>query len=378
MPSTMPTALGTHLAGPVTTVSTGLLLVRPDGSRFGFTDHDQTIDSTSVTQWPSAYRGTYSPAFSYTTSAIRSSSDGSVDNLETQGVLDSDAITEADLEAGLFDNSIVRMFIFNWNDLTNGINIRKVGTIGKVTIGQNQFKAELRGLLQYLQTIVGRTIQPTCDADLGDVRCTIDLSALKVSDTAATVLSRKQFTGTGLTQAGPIVKSYTSSKITFQRPNEIIDGANGFVSAGFLANDAILIQGSSRNDTAALIKTVTAGVITTVQNDPLILTERTVEPVTLTSTVLGYFDLGYVKFTSGLNNGLMGEVRSYSGPSSQTIKLFLDMPYDIQAGDTFDLFPGCDHRIQTCKGKFSNAINFRGFFSVPGQNALLVYPNGNG
>jgi uncharacterized phage protein (TIGR02218 family) len=385
----MPSALATHLASPVTSISTGLLLIRPDGTRFGFTDHDQPIDSTSVTQWPAAYRGTYSPSFSYTTSAARSTSDGSVGGLETQGVLDSEAITESDLEAGRFDNSAVYMFIFNWADLTNGINIRKTGTIGKVTIGQNQFKAELRGLLQYLQTIVGRTVQPTCDADLGDSRCTINLTARQVSDTVATVQSHKQFTGTGLTQPGPVVKSYTSSKITFQRPTAageggglIIDGANGFGSAGFLAGDTILIQGSARNDGPGLIKSLAvvtgSGVMTMVQNDPLILTERTVEPVTLTSIVLGYFDLGHVQFTSGLNSGLRSEVRSYSGPTAQSITFFLDMPYDIAPGDTYDIFPGCDHRIQTCVAKFSNAINFRGFFSVPGQNALWVYPNGNG
>ena len=42
---------------------------------------------------------------------------------------------------------------------------------------QKGFTAQLRGLAHYLQQPKGRLLQLTCDADLGDARCTVHLSS---------------------------------------------------------------------------------------------------------------------------------------------------------------------------------------------------------
>ncbi|KPB02281.1 DUF2163 domain-containing protein [Ahrensia marina] len=43
------------------------------------------------------------------------------------------------------------------------------------------------------------------------------------------------------------------------------------------------------------------------------------------------------------------------------------------AGAEFDIIAGCDKRFETCKAKFSNHINFRGFPHMPGNENALNY-----
>ena len=36
---------------------------------------------------------------------------------------------------------------------------------------------------------------------------------------------------------------------------------------------------------------------------------------------------------------------------------------------------GCDRQFATCRDRFGNAVNFRGFPHMPGEEAVLRYPN---
>ncbi len=83
-----------------------------------------------------------------------------------------------------------------------------------------------------------------------------------------------------------------------------------------------------------------------------------------------YFRYGLMTWTSGANNGLKMEVKSYLLSGGQ-FELQGEMPYDIIPGDTFDVYAGCDKNVETCKAKFSNIVNFRGFPYVPGADAIV-------
>jgi uncharacterized phage protein (TIGR02218 family) len=48
------------------------------------------------------------------------------------------------------------------------------------------------------------------------------------------------------------------------------------------------------------------------------------------------------------------------------------MPQPISAGDTFIVTPGCDKRFTTCQAKFANAVNFRGFPHMPGNDFITA------
>ena len=50
------------------------------------------------------------------------------------------------------------------------------------------------------------------------------------------------------------------------------------------------------------------------------------------------------------------------------------MPRPVVPGDGFVVTAGCDKRFTTCRDKFANVANFRGFPQMPGTDAVLGYP----
>jgi len=77
-----------------------------------------------------------------------------------------------------------------------------------------------------------------------------------------------------------------------------------------------------------------------------------------------YFSLGRLVWLTGNNAGFSRLVRSYA-QSSGAITLIAPMPFAVQVGDTFTVYPGCDKQLTTCTNKFSNAANFGGVPYTP-------------
>jgi uncharacterized phage protein (TIGR02218 family) len=46
----------------------------------------------------------------------------------------------------------------------------------------------------------------------------------------------------------------------------------------------------------------------------------------------------------------------------------------VAVGDTLRVTAGCDRRFASCKAKFANAVNFRGFPHIPGSDYVLRHP----
>jgi uncharacterized phage protein (TIGR02218 family) len=178
------TALAQHLAGEVTTLATCWQITRRDGIVLGFTDHVRDLEIDGVT---------YRAASGYTRTAIRGTANLAVDNLDVESVLSSDGMTEEDLRAGKYDFAEVRLFLVNYQDLGQGILKLRRGWLGKVTIRDGMYVAELRVMTQRLQMTVGEVYAPDCSADLGDARCGIDLTALEESGAVGTVLGATAF-----------------------------------------------------------------------------------------------------------------------------------------------------------------------------------------
>ena len=85
----------------------------------------------------------------------------------------------------------------------------------------------------------------------------------------------------------------------------------------------------------------------------------------------GRFDGGRLDWLTGRNAGTRSEMRRLAGSDAA---LAVPTGYPIAAGDTFRLHPGCDKSFATCKAKFANAVNFRGFPFMPGDDAVVAYP----
>jgi uncharacterized phage protein (TIGR02218 family) len=88
----------------------------------------------------------------------------------------------------------------------------------------------------------------------------------------------------------------------------------------------------------------------------------------------GYYNYGKIVFSSGLNSGITMQIESYVA-SSNLATLYEPMPFTVVAGDAFTAYAGCDRRFATCKTRFSNKDNFRGFPHIPGMDKALTVPN---
>jgi uncharacterized phage protein (TIGR02218 family) len=270
------TELTQHLASDVVTLATCWKLTMRNSIVKGFTDHDSNIVLDGIT---------YAAASGMTPSAVASSASLSVDNMDIAGVLDSTTITEADIQAGLYDFAEVTVFMVNYRDLSQEkLNIRQ-GWLGEVNLSNQQFVAEVRGLMQSLSQGIGGLYSPLCRAKFGDSACGVSLVSHTVTGAVTSIVDNRQFTDSSLSES------------------------------------------------------------------------------------TGHFNFGVMTLTSGSNQGIAMEVKSYDADGS--IRLVFPMPYAVSVGDTYSLHAGCDKTFATCISRYSNAVNFRGEPHVPGVDKML-------
>ena len=277
----LPSGLQDHLDSGTTTLAWCWKITRSDGAVFGFTDHDLTLTFAGTT---------YEPESGFVPSEIRAAQDFSVDAQDVEGALSSDRITETDILDGRWDNAEVEVWRVNWASTDQRVLMRR-GNLGDIRRGRTSFVAEVRSLAHWLNQTVGRTYQFSCDADLGDARCGVNLASPLWSAT-----------GTVATLSG---------------------------SRGFTA-------------------------------------------VALGSFANGTFALGVISWTTGANAGRKAEIATFA---SGAITLFEAPVRPIAVGDAFLATAGCDKQFATCSAKFGNGVNFRGFPHMPGEEAVLRYPN---
>lgn len=281
----LPPGMQAHLDSGTTTLAWCWRLTRRDGVRFGFTDHDRAL----------TFDGTIFEANAgFTASEIKDSVGLSVDNLDVESALTSNALTEADLAAGRYDDAAVEIFRVNWQDTTQRLLMRK-GSVGEVRRAGNAFSAEIRGLAHYLQQPRGRLYQYTCDATLGDARCMVPLNA------------------------------------------------------------------------AANRATATCAALS---NEPAIITL-----IGFNTFAPEWFTRGICRATSGGNTGHAIEIKRHTvdGANATTnIELWANFPHTPSIGDTFEITAGCDKHYATCRDKFANAVNFRGFPHMPGNDFVVT------
>jgi len=88
----------------------------------------------------------------------------------------------------------------------------------------------------------------------------------------------------------------------------------------------------------------------------------------------GWFARGLLRFTSGAADGQAVEVRSHvKADSGVTIELWAPAREPLSVGQTFVVTAGCDKHLGTCRAKFANAVNFRGFPHMPGNDFVTSF-----
>ncbi|TAK49751.1 MAG: DUF2163 domain-containing protein [Xanthobacteraceae bacterium] len=88
----------------------------------------------------------------------------------------------------------------------------------------------------------------------------------------------------------------------------------------------------------------------------------------------GSFTAGRLTWTSGANAGLAVEIKEHRvGDDGVRLSLWSAMPEAIAAGDAFSVTAGCDKLFSTCRDRFGNGVNFRGFPHIPGNDFVMQY-----
>jgi uncharacterized phage protein (TIGR02218 family) len=280
----IPPALQAKLDAGVTTLCRSWVVTRRDGDVRGFTDHDEDVVLAGVTcRAGTGISGTQ--ALEQLGLAVQGS--------ELSGALADDELSEADLAAGRYDAAGIAMYVVDWSEPSLFVLMSK-GALGEVRREGIAFTAELRSIAHRLAEDVGRLYTATCAADLGDARCTIDL------------------TNPALHGSGAVTA---------------LDGSAIFRASG------------------------------------------------LEAFADGWFKAGKLTFTSGGNNALALEVKAHRVEADGVrVELWQQMPEPIGVGDTFTVTAGCDKRFPTCRDRFANTVNFRGFPHIPGNDFVLAYP----
>lgn len=151
-----------------TTIVRGWKLTRRDGAVLAFTDCDTDLTVDGVT---------YEASAALTPSEAVSSLGMAVDEQEVQGGVSSDAISEADLAAGVYDGATVEVIEIDWSTSTRHATVGAY-YLGQVSRTESAFAAELRSEAGILAQKRGRYVMGVCDAELGDARCGVNTAAL--------------------------------------------------------------------------------------------------------------------------------------------------------------------------------------------------------
>lgn len=88
----------------------------------------------------------------------------------------------------------------------------------------------------------------------------------------------------------------------------------------------------------------------------------------------GWFTFGVLRWVSGARAGQTERIVDHRQVAGEV--MFVLQPRVgpvIGVGDAFSVVAGCDKTFATCKARFGNALNFRGFPHLPGNDAAYSY-----
>lgn len=169
MTKTFSAALHDEIRQDLSRLVTCFKVTRSDGKILGFTDHSARLTISSISYEPETG--------GFTRSAIESDSDLSVDNLEIDGFLESQRLTEEDLRAGRYDDADIEIFLVNHQDPTGGTIVLKTGRLGEVALAEEVFSAKIHGLSDRLRQTFLDVTTPDCRVDLFSAECGVATAA---------------------------------------------------------------------------------------------------------------------------------------------------------------------------------------------------------
>jgi uncharacterized phage protein (TIGR02218 family) len=183
-------AFAARLAASVTTLCACWRFERVDGALFGATDHDGAITFDGVA---------YEPASGLESATFDSTAGLAPGRAAASGAISLGFLTEADVDAGLWDGGRVDVWHVDWGAPEHRVMVWS-GCLSEITRRGTSFSAELVSLKAGFERSIGRVYARSCDADVGDARCGVDLNdpAFRGEATVSAVLGDDRVLLSGL------------------------------------------------------------------------------------------------------------------------------------------------------------------------------------
>lgn len=373
-----------------------------------------------LTSWPDpiTYLGQhYTPTTGLNPTSLKQSAGGSVDHLEVQGFIASDAITDVDLEGGRYDYCEIALMFLNPLDLSAGHGILMRGNLGQVTINEADYSTEIRSLTQRLGQEYGPQTSPRCRVlQLGDAQCKVDMTTRRHNSTVSLFgadpmlvycqsslatgsfsygkitfqsglnmgLSREIKTHINQGSAGaatvatntPVAQNSCSSVILADAGvgdyNSTVDSNGDSVPGSWVIIDpSAHVYATSTPPPSAYTATVRSGCNVTIPYD---------DPVDYAATICmdnaplgnGYTAYYFTRKTGKGYRGTFSLVAANTlGGNTGLLVLTQEFPFMIGIGDLVLLEEGCDRTPQRCRGGFNNLINIHCEPYLPGNDAYM-------
>ncbi len=88
----------------------------------------------------------------------------------------------------------------------------------------------------------------------------------------------------------------------------------------------------------------------------------------------GWFAFGTLTWATGERSGRVERIVDHRVAGGDVLLVLQPrVGPAVSVSDVFSVVAGCDKKFATCKAKFSNAVNFRGFPHLPGNDAAYSY-----
>jgi len=327
-------------------------IVRTDGSVFRFISNvDKEIMMSNGTIYHPD-EGGFNPT------ATSHNADYSSVTIDLDGVILPNGITKNDLASGKFDYADVYIFRTIVNDPVEDDEPMINGKFGKININDEEFTIELRSLADLLNQNIVRTHNPLCDADFGDDRCQYPLKPNKWQ--ASTAYNVRQ---DNEAESGDIIRPTADNGAFFECIKAGTSGASEPAWDTTIGNTTVDGTVEWRAVHARFLENETVDNVNSQQEFICLNLDQPDD---------WWGGTGKVLFTSGENTGLDREIDT--SKSDGTITLWQPFPFQIFAGDQFEIQAGCRKRlVDDCKNKHNNKFNFQGFPHLPGRGNISTF-----
>lgn len=268
------------------------------------------------------------------------------------------------------------------------------GQVGEITqLGRLRARLTVNSRFELLSVSAPlRVIQPSCRWTLFDAGCTLNRSSFATSGSVSSG-SNKSVLQTNLTKPGPFAPPSAAPSLS-STSGHYIPAATWYVVITYVTtlgetlpspeasivlsiNNRVSVTSPSNPGSPAVGWNCYVGLSPgseMLQNDTPIAfgtgftmpdytqgPNEGVSPPTVNTT--GWFDLGYLTFTTGANAGTTWAIDTYGAGGVVTLRRPLF--FAPSTGDAFTAYPGCSKTLTVCNYKYSNLANFGGFPFIP-------------